>query len=110
MVGDMKIKGHWVWSLGLVFLLLRSQVWAGPPFLTDDPDPVDFQHWEFYVAGDYAQTSLGATGTGQFEMNYGAFPDVHLHAVITGAFNAPNGQSVLTGTGDTEIGFKFLFL
>lgn len=106
----MGIKGRWGWALGFIFLVLGSQVWAGPPFLTDDPDPVDFQHWEFYVAGNYFGTPNGATGTGQFEMNYGAFPDVHLHTIIMGAFNAPNGQSVLTGTGDTEIGVKFRFL
>ena len=22
---------------------------AGPPFLTDDPEPVPFKHWEFYL-------------------------------------------------------------
>jgi hypothetical protein len=24
---------------------------AGPPFLTDDPEPVPFKHWEFYLFG-----------------------------------------------------------
>ena len=22
---------------------------AGPPFMTDDPEPVDYQHYEFYT-------------------------------------------------------------
>ena len=26
------------------------KVLAGPPFLTDDPEPVDYQNWEFYIA------------------------------------------------------------
>jgi len=30
--------------------------WAGPPFQTDDPEPVDFRHYEFYVFG--ARTEL----------------------------------------------------
>ena len=27
-------------------LLVAARLWAGPPFLTDDPEPVDYQHWE----------------------------------------------------------------
>ena len=30
-------------------LALMARLCAGPPFLTDDPDPVDFQHWEAYL-------------------------------------------------------------
>lgn len=36
-------------SLGLLSVaLLASTANAGPPFRTDDPEPVDYQHWEFY--------------------------------------------------------------
>ncbi len=28
---------------------LKSQ--AGPPFLTDDPEPVELNHWEVYLFG-----------------------------------------------------------
>jgi hypothetical protein len=30
---------------------------AGPPFRTDDPEPVDYQHYEFYTlsTGSHAQ-------------------------------------------------------
>jgi hypothetical protein len=33
----------------VALLLLGSAIaaHAGPPFLTDDPDPVDLNHWEF---------------------------------------------------------------
>jgi len=30
-------------------LLLPAAAIAGPPYRTDDPEPVDFQHWEFYT-------------------------------------------------------------
>jgi hypothetical protein len=32
-----------------VTLILATRTFAGPPFLTDDPEPVDFQHWEAYL-------------------------------------------------------------
>jgi hypothetical protein len=31
------------------FLILSSSASAGPPFMTDDPEPTDYQHWELYV-------------------------------------------------------------
>jgi hypothetical protein len=31
------------------FVLLSSSALAGPPFITDDPEPVDHLHWEIYT-------------------------------------------------------------
>ena len=39
-------------------LILTVQTFAGPPFLTDDPEPVDYQHWEFYLFGIGDHTSV----------------------------------------------------
>ena len=30
-------------TLGLIV------AWAGPPFVTDDPEPVEYRHWEIYL-------------------------------------------------------------
>jgi hypothetical protein len=30
-------------------LILATRTFAAPPFLTDDPVPVDYQHWEVYL-------------------------------------------------------------
>ena len=46
----------------LVLLLLplcSLTALAGPPFVTDDPEPVDYQHWEFYIASQHIETSDG---------------------------------------------------
>jgi hypothetical protein len=46
---------------------------AGPPFLTDDPEPVEYRHWEVYVASQLARDQGGWSGTApQLEVNYGA--------------------------------------
>ena len=44
----------------LALLLAPSVVFAGPPFRTDDPEPVDYQHWEFYTATQYQQVRAGS--------------------------------------------------
>jgi hypothetical protein len=84
---------------------------AGPPFLTDDPEPVDYQHWEFYVASMHTQTADGWSGTApHIELNYGVITNVQLHLIAPLAYNVPNEGSAHFGYGDTELGVKFRFL
>jgi len=84
---------------------------AGPPFITDDPEPVDLGHWEVYgfsagthVHGDTAGTLAGT------EVNYGAAPELQLHVIIPLAFDDPAGGAMQTGIGDIELGAKYRFL
>ena len=39
-------------SLGCLILVLSvpAAVCAGPPYITDDPEPMEHQHWEVYLA------------------------------------------------------------
>ncbi len=88
-----------------------SAAWAGPPFVTDDPEPVEHKHGEFYIASIYANNKEGKEGTlPHFEFNYGAFPDVQLHLLVPLAFAHPNGGPTLDGFGDTEVGVKYRFI
>jgi len=93
-------------------LLTRAQVaLAGPPFLTDDPEPVDFQHWEIIFATQQFHNADGWSGTSpHIEFNYGAVPDVQLHLLISVAYNKVPGQPARFGYGDTELGVKYRFL
>lgn len=36
-------------GIALCVLLTPSRAFAGPPFLTDDPQPVDVHNYEFYI-------------------------------------------------------------
>lgn len=40
--------------------LSSHSFWAGPPFLTDDPVPVDLGHYETYVFTQWAFYNVGA--------------------------------------------------
>ena len=91
----------------LLALTFPSASWAGPPFLTDDPEPTDTGHWEIYgpvveVEGhgsDYG----GATGV---EINYGAAPDLQLTVGIPVAF-AHDDAGRRWGMGDLEVSAKY---
>jgi hypothetical protein len=92
--------------LGL--LCLAVPAWAGPPFLTDDPVPVDLHHWEAYGFSAMSHVS-GDTGGTQFgtEINYGAAPDLQLHIIVPLAYDRPQGGPAVAGLGDIELGAKY---
>ncbi len=76
--------------------VLRAQ---GPPFQTDDPVPVDFQHYEFYIFGGMDGTPAEIDSTGPaFEFNWGALPRVQLHIIAPwGAVNPSNNPIYAPG-------------
>ena len=92
-------------------IFLASTAVAGPPFQTDDPEPVEPHHYEFYVATQQTVTSSGRSGTlPHFEFNYGAFEDVQVHILAPFAFDRPSGSPMQRGYGDTELGVKYRFV
>lgn len=98
---------RWVWLL--LFLAGGRTALAGPPFQTDDPDPVAYRHFEAYVFELSDGTVPGGTTLTfpGFEANWGVVPNVQLHIVVPlGASFAPNGGPVHYGVGDTELGAK----
>jgi hypothetical protein len=99
-------------SLLVIFgLLAIGAARGGPPFVTDDPEPVELHHWEFYVASQ--DTKMGGDWSGtapHFELNYGVLPDVQLHLIAPMAYDAPPSGAAHYGYGDTELGVKFRFI
>lgn len=102
----------WPVSFGVIYLALMSTAAnAGPPFRTDDPEPVDYQHWEFYTFTTGTHVSGDTSGIGPaFEFNYGLIPNGQFHIVVPGAFDSPAGGPDQFGVGDTELGFKYRFI
>jgi hypothetical protein len=97
--------------MGVLLLGASLSAWAGPPFVTDDPEPVDYRHWEFYLASQHAEIADAWSGTApHVELNYGVVPNVQLHLIAPFAYAAPSGGSAHYGYGDTELGVKFRFI
>jgi len=95
-------------------VLLAGCHWStlgGPPFTTDDPEPVEHRHWEFYVATENTKSVAGWSGTApHFEVNYGAVTNLQLHLISPLAYDAPRQRARQYGFGDTELGFKYRFV
>jgi hypothetical protein len=92
-------------------LLSCGLLQAGPPFVTDDPEPVEYHHWEVYLASQTDHTPDGIAGTlPHLEVNYGVIPDVQLHLIVPDSFDSVGGMPRRFGLGDTEIGLKYRFL
>lgn len=94
-----------------MLIICFGNAWAGPPFRTDDPEPVDLKHGEFYIGAEYAKDRDAASGTApHFEFNFGIAPDIMLHAIAPFVYSKPQGESMHRGYGDTELGIKYRFL
>jgi hypothetical protein len=89
-------------------LLSCSRAVAGPPFQTDDPEPVPFHHYEAYAFGtlDHAGGDTFAQ-VPAFEFNIGAAPNLQLHIVTPFAYLSREGAF---GAGDIELGAKYRFV
>ena len=92
-------------------LACGMHAWAGPPFVTDDPEPVEFSHWEVYISSITARDPSQSSGTlPHVEVNYGPAPNLQVHMILPYAFNRPAGESTARGLGDTELGVKYRFV
>jgi hypothetical protein len=61
-------------------------MFAGPPFRTDDPEPVPWRHYEAYVFSTVDPTSgVSSRALPAFEFNIGAAPNLQIHVVAPGA-------------------------
>ena len=104
----------------LLLLLAAPKLWAGPPFQTDDPEPVDFRHYEIYFFGTTDGTHVETDPVGPaFEANWGAAPNLQLHIILPAGAILPsnNPRYFPAGTGpsaygfeDTELGAKYRFI
>ncbi|HXX35905.1 MAG TPA: transporter [Thermodesulfobacteriota bacterium] len=99
-----------------IFLLslvpaLAGISFAGPPFVTDDPEPVEYRHWEIYLASQNAKDKDGWSGTApHFEVNYGAWSNLQLHLIAPLAYVKPDDGPSHYGFGDLELGAKYRFI
>ena len=96
------------WSVArgaLAALILATPALAGPPYVTDDPEPTDLGHWENYTFVSGVHTPGDTAGQAGFDLNYGAFKDVQLTAVIPLDYD-----SRAAGTGNVELAIKYKVL
>jgi hypothetical protein len=98
-------------ALACVVAIPTGEVQAEPPFLTGDSQPIEQGRGELYTAGQLTSERQGGYETvPQLQLDYGALPDLQLHAAVSLApANEPAGVTRY-GLGDVELGFKYRFL
>jgi hypothetical protein len=97
-------------------LLAATAAWAGPPFLTDDPEIPPPHGWEinvpFILERTRGETDMEAP---LFDINYGmpamyGLPHVQLKLEIPVEVVSKDGGSTEAGPGDMLLGVKWPFL
>ena len=78
----------------LCLALLFSKIcYAGPPFFTDDPVPVERKHTEIYFASTFVSEKGGISGNlPMIDMNYGILQDIHAHVTTLFNYNHDKGE------------------
>ena len=89
-------------------LLFSTQALAGPPYVTDDPEPTAKGHWEDYTFASGTNVPGQTQGAGGLDLNYGAAKDLQLSAVLSLGYSRCAGYRV--GLGDLELGAKYRFV
>jgi hypothetical protein len=83
---------------------------AGPPFVTDDPEPTAPQQWEMYAGYAAEGNDEGREGALPFvEANWGARRNLQLSLTIPYGFAEQDGGRE-RGFGDLELGVKLRFV
>ncbi len=97
--------------IATALLLAAAGATAGPPYVTDDPEPVELRHWEVYLSATRFTDSGDRSGDApHVEVNYGAAPEMQLHVIMPVSYSRPAGGATTFGLGDIEVGTKYRFL
>jgi len=103
-------------ALGFLLSLAALSSWAGPPYITDDPEIPPPNGWEinlpFILERVPGETDME---TPLFDINYGTpamfgLPHVQLKLEIPIEVVARDGHGAITGLGDMLLGVKWPFL
>ena len=98
-------------SLVLMILFNIQFIYAGPPFNTDDPEPVGFKHWEYYISSINNHQAEVWSGTAPHaEVNYGLIQNVQIHLLLPMNYSHARHHAADFGYSDTEVGIKYRFV
>jgi hypothetical protein len=99
------------WLIAFVALLAFARpAVAGPPYVSDDPEPTDYKHWEIYTFSSGTATRDGRSGEMGLDINYGAAPDLQLTATLPLGFDSPTIRPTNLGLSNIELAAKYRFL
>lgn len=95
--------------LAVAVLGIATPLRAGPPYVTDDPEPTDTGHWENYAFVSGVHTPGDTDGEAGFDLNYGAAKDLQLTLVVPLGYDRDLAGNRM-GVGDVEMAAKYRFV
>ncbi|HZA38497.1 MAG TPA: transporter [Candidatus Baltobacteraceae bacterium] len=102
------IRTHCFFVVGFLTTIVSIQ--AGPPFVTDDPEPPPPGGWEinvpFIIERTPGETEMNAP---LFDLNYG-LPNTQLKLEIPVEIIHDDSDGTVSGAGDLLVGVKWRFL
>ena len=81
---------------------------AGPPYVTDDPEPTRTGGWENYAYVTGTNTPGEIAGQGGVELNYGGATNLQLSLSVP--LNYDDAHALHAGTGDLDLSVKYRLL
>ncbi len=92
--------------------MMAATAHAGPPFETDDPEPLPYHHGEGYLFASGSRSADGTTldAAPGMELNYSFLANTFAHLVVPLAYTDPDDGGAAYGVGDVELGFKWRFV
>lgn len=93
------------------FLLLWSAtVSCGPPLVSDDPNILQTDQWEFIVAINAAsQPSIESAQAPLLDVSYGVTSNLQISLALPRQWVEPKGEGSSSGWGNGQIGYKWRF-
>src|SRR5881397_4165584 len=100
----------WPALIGIGYLLAPGPVQAGPPFVTDDPEPPPRGGWEVNIPFILERTpGVTEMDAPLFDLNYGV-PGIQLKLEIPVEIIHNDSDGTVSGAGDLLLGVKWRFL
>jgi hypothetical protein len=96
--------------LVLMSLVFGAAAEAGPPFVSDDPQPTDYEHFEIYAFRQGSEARDGVGLSSGIDFNYGGLPDLQLTAVLPIEAGVPAAGPNVAGIGNIELAAKYKIL
>ena len=103
------MRRKWKSIVVAMFALARPAL-AGPPYVSDDPEPTDYKHFEIYTFGNGTATRGDIGGAAGIDFNYGAAPNLQLTATLPAGFDRPASGETGFGLSNIELAAKYRFL
>ena len=93
-----------------VALTLARPALAGPPYVSDDPEPTDYGHFEVYAYTDGTLVRDSMSGEAGVDFNYGAAPDLQLTMTLPYGFDRQSGARTDYALSNVQLAAKYRFL